>query len=63
MYGDSLSEGVPSRDPSKALFSEKADGGESSVEKSLPPPILTEVEIEASHERRECVDRFFRMYR
>lgn len=58
MIGDLEMEGVPedslsnealSRDSSEALFSKKADGGESSAEKSLPHLVLYEDEIKASH--------------
>lgn len=51
VFGDSISDRAPSRDPSKTLFSKKADGGEISVEKPLLPPVLPEVEIEVARRR------------
>lgn len=45
MSRDSLSDIAPSRDPSEALYLDKADRGMSYVEKLLPPPILTKAEI------------------
>lgn len=47
--GDYLSNWAPSKDPSEALFSEKAGADESFVEKPPPPSILNEAEIKFSH--------------
>lgn len=60
--GGSLSDRAPSKDFSEALFSERSGRSENPVEKAMPPPVLTQAEMQAAWQRREYASNFIRVY-
>lgn len=62
-FGESLSDKVLSRGSSETLIPMKSNKGENLVERSMPPPVFTMEEIEASRQMREYVGDFVKIYR